>query len=121
MSDETIDIEAMLPGHAARNHALVDQLLKRGVDLDVSRAIEHHFWADGHRHAVELAHELYRRGFVILVLAKVKTDDTSRDLWNVEAEALQSVKDTIGENAVRDLVELAALRNCVYDGWGTRV
>ncbi len=115
------EANATLKGHLARNAELVNTLAKRGVDLASPRSIEHHFWAESHRSGVDLAHQLYRQGLLVLALAPVKTDDQTRDLWNVEAEARQSINEAASEKTAASLVELAARLNCIYDGWGTRV
>lgn len=120
MSDDT-DFELTMRRHIARNAELIDRLAKRSVDLNLPRAIEHHFWAENHRRGVELANELYRLGFILLVLARVKTDDETRDLWNVEAERQQSINEAVSEETVSALIALTARFQCIYDGWGTRI
>jgi regulator of RNase E activity RraB len=120
MSDNS-KLDELLRRHVERNHELVNVLVRRGVDFDVPRLIEHHFWAEGHRNAVTLAKELFSRGFLILVLARVTTGDESRDLWNVEAEAQQSITVTVNNDTALELIEIADRLNCIYDGWGTRV
>lgn len=79
------DLEAIVYGHESRNAELVTQLKSRGVDVQGPRSIEHHFWSKNQRDGALLAHELYKRGFLVLVLAPAAPRDGSEYTWNVEA------------------------------------
>ena len=115
------DTESIMRGHEARNAELVTQLKSRGVDLQGTRSIEHHFWSKTQRDAALLAHELYRRGFLILVLAPAAPREGSEYTWNVEAGLKDSIERTTSGEVARELVSLAASFNSKYDGWGTAV
>ena len=107
--------------HHQRNAELVQRLEQRGVDLTCPRIIEHHFWAHGQAQGEDLARELERRGLVVRVLARVAKPDEARELWNVEAEIEQSVREAVSEDVVSAMVEVAQRFGAVYDGWGTRL
>src|SRR5260370_42526358 len=70
--------------HEERNEELLQLIRSRGVGVDDVHFCEHHFWAPKQRGAASLGKELYSRGFLVLVISKVETEDHS-ELWNVEA------------------------------------
>ncbi len=115
------DLDTLVRGHSLRNDELVRSLEVRGVDLKTPRSIEHHFWSKTQRDAALLANDLYKRGFMLLVLAPAARKDGSDYKWNVEAGVKDSVEHAVREDVVRDIVELATSRNSRYDGWGTTV
>ena len=114
-NDETVN------GHSARNADLVRKLKDRGVDLETPRSIEHHFWSKTQRDAALLSNDLYKRGFLLLVLAPAARKEGSEYTWNVEAGFKETVQHAASDDVVRDLVDLAARFNSRYDGWGTSI
>ncbi|HEX2060279.1 MAG TPA: ribonuclease E inhibitor RraB [Thermoanaerobaculia bacterium] len=115
------DRDLALRGHAVRNAELVGKLRSRGVDLQAPRSIEHHFWSRSQRDAALLSHELYRRGFLILVLAPASPREGSEYTWNVEAGKQDTIEHTASDDLAGELFDLAASFNSRYDGWGTSV
>lgn len=115
------DRDLALQGHAARNAELATKLRSRGVDFQTLRSIEHHFWSKTQRDAALLSNELYRRGFLLLVLAPAAPRDGSEYTWNVEAGFRDTIEHAVSDDLARDLVDLAASFNSRYDGWGTAV
>jgi regulator of RNase E activity RraB len=91
------------------------------VDLNAPRSIEHHFWAKTQRDAALLANELYKRGYLLLVLAPAARREDSVYTWNVEAGFRQSAEDAGSDDVSRELVLLAGSFNSRYDGWGTTI
>lgn len=116
----TVD-DASVRGHSARNVELIANLRSRGVDVGSPRSIEHHFWSRTQRDAALLSHELYRRGFFLLVLAPATPKVGSELKWNVEAGVKDTVEHAASDDVARELVEVAASFNSRYDGWGTSV
>jgi regulator of RNase E activity RraB len=116
----TTDDAAVL-GHAARNAELLANLKSRGVNVGDPRSIEHHFWSKSQRDAALLANELYKRGFLLLVLAPATPKEGSDLKWNVEAGIRDSAENAASDDVARELVQLAASFNSRYDGWGTSV
>ena len=51
------DIEASFEGHAARNEELLKLLREKGVSVNKSRSVEHHFWASDQENAALLGQE----------------------------------------------------------------
>jgi regulator of RNase E activity RraB len=115
------DAEAATHGHAVRNAALLANLTSRGVDLAAPRSVEHHFWSRTQRDAALLAHELYKRGYLLLVLAPAAHREGSEYEWNVEAGAKQSAAVAGSDATAQELVDLAMSLNSRYDGWGTAI
>jgi regulator of RNase E activity RraB len=115
------DRDVALRGHAARNAKLVIDLRSRSVDLQALRSIEHHFWSRTQRDAALLANELYRRGFLLLVLAPATPSEGSEYTWNVEAGFRDAIEHAASDEVAGDLVDLATSFNSRYDGWGTAV
>lgn len=115
------DRNLALQGHAARNAELVTKLRNRGVDLQMPRSVEHHFWSKTQRDAAMLSNELYRRGFLLLVLAPAASREDSEYTWNVEAGFRDTIAHAASDDVARDLVDLAMSFNSRYDGWGTSV
>ena len=113
-------IRESLAGHAERNASLVEDLKRKGLQLDATRSIEHHFWADDQKSAALLGRKLYDLGYVILVMSPIENDDGSK-LWNVEASFDRSLKDAASERVTEELVRLAAQFDATYDGWGASI
>lgn len=114
------EIEAIIEGHEARNAALSQLLIERGVNLREARKIECHFWSWTEINAANLAEDLARKGFQILVRARTRSANDPH-LWNVEAAITQPVDLTVGREFTTELVRIAASHFGRYDGWGTRI
>jgi len=82
-------INEIIKGHEQRNEELLRALQTKGIALDKGRSVEHHFWANNQREAALLAKELYGRGFIVLELTPVNTEDGST-VWNVVAGVEQT-------------------------------
>jgi regulator of RNase E activity RraB len=115
------DLEAAVRGHSIRNSKLLSSLSSRGIDLNTPRSVEHHFWAKTQRDAALLANELYKRGYLLLVLAPAAHREHSEYTWNVEAGFRDSAAHAGSEELVKDLIGLATSFNSRYDGWGTSI
>lgn len=114
------EIQGILKGHADRYAELLRTLFTKGVSLDQERSVEHHFWANSQREAVLLAKELYDRGYLVLTISPVNTEDDSTT-WNVEAGIEQSPAIAASQPLSENLTRLAAQFEAVYDGWGTSI
>jgi regulator of RNase E activity RraB len=114
------EILESIEGHETRNAALLNGFKEKKIATNEPRHVEHHFWARNQRKAAELARELYKRDFLVLVICPVDDEDGSK-WWNVEAELQQTIEQTISQKLVSELVRLAAKFEAIYDGWGTSV
>jgi regulator of ribonuclease activity B len=115
-----MEIDAIIQGHEARNAALRQTLIEKGVDLGEPRTIECHFWSWSPAEAASLAEHLTKRGFEILAQ---RSASSSKDpqLWNVEAAVKQSAALTLRREFTDELVRIGAAHLGKYDGWGTRL
>jgi regulator of RNase E activity RraB len=93
----------------------------RGVETRDAFNVEHHFWSKTQRDAALLANELYKRGFLLLVLAPATRASSSEYAWNVEAGTKDSIDHAASDDVASELVDLATLFNSRYDGWGTTI
>ena len=115
-------IQESMAGHAARNSELLQELRRKGAKLNMPQSVEHHFWADDQKSAASLARELYRRGFLVLVIAPVvDAEDGEKRIWNVEAGVQRTLTQAADPAITEELVRLAAEFDATYDGWGTNV
>ena len=114
------EISGILRGHESRNEELLRTLSTKGVALDKGRSVEHHFWANSQKEAAMLAKKLYERGFLVLAISPVSTEDESK-LWNVEAGVEQAPTVAASREISEELTRLAAQFDAVYDGWGTSI
>jgi len=113
-------IEEAISGHVARNAALRQMFLEKGIDLGHPRLVECHFWTWSRESADGLGESLKRRGFAILVQRPAAlADDPSR--WNLEAGVEQSIELTMRCEFTDELVRLADSFQGCYDGWGTSI
>jgi hypothetical protein len=109
-----------LDAHAERNKELLRVFAEKQVNLGEPRSIDLHFWAWNQPSAIGLAHQLYKRGFMLLILMPAGLpDDPER--WNIEAGTKASITSVIAEEFTVELIELAANFGAEYDGWGTSV
>ena len=115
------EVNTAVRGHVARGVELLGALRRRGVNLVELRSIEHHFWAKSQRDAALLAHALYKRDFLILVIAPASPREGSEYTWNVEAGIRDNIEHAAGEEVAKELVNLAVSFNSRYDGWGASV
>jgi regulator of RNase E activity RraB len=117
-----MDRQTKLNGHAERNKKLIEVFRSKNVDLNQSRSIDLHFWAWGQQNSVRLPHELYKRGFMVLMLGPARSQDQDDpDLWNVEAGTGATISHVVTEEFTATLTDLAAQFDAEYDGWGTAV
>lgn len=112
------EIQNSISENDVRNTELLNDLSSKGVSVKNNYPIEHHFWAGGQLNAALFAKELYERGYLILVISPVESDDGS-NWWNVEAEIKRTIADAASHQVTEELVRLAAQFDSVYDGWGT--
>lgn len=116
-----MDRQTKLNGHAERNKKLIEVFRSKNVDLDESRSIDLHFWAWGQPSSVRLAHELYKRGFMVLMLGPARSQDQDPDLWNIQAGTVAMISHVVTDEFTAMLTDLAAQFDADYDGWGTAV
>jgi regulator of RNase E activity RraB len=115
-----MDRVGKLLGHTERNKELVRVFNEKRVNLDEPRSVEVHFWVSGQANSALLAQELYKRGFVLLLLKPASLqDDPGR--WNIEAGIKMSILKVISDEFTETLVDLATAFGADYDGWGTSV
>ena len=107
-------------GHKQRNMELLKAFIEKKVNLDEPRSIDLHFWAWGQPNSVQLAHELYQKGLLILNLSPAYID-SDPERWNIEAGTKLSIAKVVDEVFTGELVDLAARFDANYDGWGTSV
>jgi regulator of RNase E activity RraB len=106
--------------HRQRNRKLRMDFKLRGVDFDEPRPIDFHFWAWTQRDAAVVGRELYKKGFLIRLLAPAPSSD-EQDRWSVEAGVRISLNEALGDELTEKLVKLAAEEDSVFDGWGTSI
>ncbi len=114
------DIEASIEGHAARNMELLKLLREKGVSVNESRSVDHHFWANSQEDAALLAKRLYERGYLVLAINPLE-DGNGPKLWNVEARMERTPAEAASPALTEELVRLAAEYDSSHDGWGTEV
>jgi len=112
-------IQNAISKHRSRNLHLRQVLLDKTVSLGEARPIDVHFWAAHQRDAALLARELYRRGYLVTVIARTSGPDEER--WNVEAGARIIPHNALSDEFTEDLVRLAASHDSIYDGWATSI
>jgi len=86
--------------------------------LTEERPVDVHFWAWDQTDAANLARELYRRGYLVTVIARADAEQ-DEECWNVEAGAKIAPQNVLSDEFTEDLVRLAAAHDSAYDGWGT--
>lgn len=101
MSDDQI-VQA-LAGHLQRNALLKQALVDKNVDIDRQRPIDIHFWTPSQHDAAVLARELYKKGFLVKLIAS--SGDGNR--WSVEAGALIVPEEILGDEFTEAMVRLA--------------
>src|SRR5258708_32444815 len=111
------ELKQMLKDQEERNEALLEIIRSKRVDINQERLIEHHFWAPGPEEASLLAKRLYEKGFLLLKISPVTSDDSG--LWNVEAGISQTPAQAASREMSEGLIRTAASFNSTYDGWGT--
>ena len=116
--DTEVDIQSAVAAHRARNAELRERLIRSAVALSESRPVDVHFWADDQHGAAVLGRELFKKGFLVKLMAPV-TYETGGSRWNIEAGALVPPEQILGDRLTEQLVRLAADCGAVYDGWGT--
>jgi hypothetical protein len=114
------EIESAVAGHRARNAELRLHLTRKGIALSEGRPVDVHFLADDQHDAAMLARELFKKGFLVKLLAPAGQDE-SDGRWSVEAGALVPPDQILGERLTAQLVRMAADCGAVYDGWGTEL
>jgi hypothetical protein len=110
------EIQETIQNHLARNKELKKLLVSKGVDLEVKRTIDLHFWAFGEVAARNLEVALETAGYSVSV-AKPSERDSS--LWNVESQVSTSPLEVTTPFFIERLVRLAAENQAEFDGWGT--
>lgn len=113
------EIQSAIAAHRTRNAELRERLMQNGVGLAERRPVDVHFWANDQHDAALLGRELFKKGFLIKLLAPTHDADDSR--WNVEAGALVPPEQILGDQLTEQLVRLAADCGAVYDGWATEL
>ena len=120
LSEESI--QENIAGHESRNPELLATMRDMGIDLQQSRSVEHHFLAESQHNASLLARALHEKGYLILMLSPVDSEDASNsNPWNVEAGIQRTPEEAASSLISEELVRLAAQFDAVYDGWGTPV
>ena len=120
-SDDTeARIDEAISKHETRNAALMRVFVEKGIDLSEARLIECHFWARDARGAADMEQALAMRGFKILN-KRPSTSPRDASLWKVEAGIQQSINLTAHRGFTDELVRLAFVHSCEYDGWGCSV
>ena len=112
------NIQKTIQGHLARNLGLKELIIRKGVDLDVKRTIDLHFWAHGKVAAHDLVVALEIAGYSVSVS---KPSDGDPSLWNVESQLNASPLEVTAPFFVERLVRLAADNQAEFDGWGTSI
>jgi regulator of ribonuclease activity B len=115
-----MDRRSKLLGHRKRNEQLLRTFIEKQVNLDQLRPVELHFWASRQPDSVNLGHELYKRGFRLLMLNPASLGD-DRERWNIEAGTMTSISNVTSEEFTETLIDVAATFGAEYDGWGTSI
>jgi len=114
------EIQTSIDAHRARNTELRKQLTLKTVALSDARPVDVHFWAGDQHDAAMLGRELFKKGFLVKLLAPA-SDGGRASRWNVDAGALIPPEDILGDRLTERLVRMAADCDAVYDGWGTEL
>jgi len=114
------EIQSTISRHRSRNAELRQVLTAKRVSLTHERPVDVHFWAGDQSDAAVLARELYRRGYLVTVIARAAAEQ-DEERWNVEAGANIAPQKVLSDEFTEELVRLAAAHDSAYDGWGTAV
>jgi Regulator of ribonuclease activity B len=111
-------IQSAVAEHRRRNAELKNTLADKGVDLAKKRPVDVYFWCDDRHAAAMVAKALYAKGFLVTLLCPSK--DPDRTQWSVEAGALISPDEILGDHltasALRDPTCMFQLNEVVP--WG---
>lgn len=112
------EIQKQIQNHLARNRELKKLIVSKGVDLEVKRTIDLHFWAFGEVAARNLEVALETAGYSVAVS---KPSESDSSLWNVESQVNASPFAVTSPFFVERMVRLAAENQAEFDGWGTSI
>lgn len=117
------EFERDIAGHLERNVVLVARLQELGVDIELPRSVDLHFWAEDKDSAEELARALEAEGFAISAFGPRMLGPKRQHPreFNVEATRVLSPTQVVAPDFVRMIATLARQRLSVFDGWGTSV
>ena len=114
------EIQKSITAHNARNIELLKLIREKGVAIDEPHSVDHHFYASGQKDAALLAKELYKRGYLVLVLSPPSTED-GQGHWNIGVGIQRAPAEAASHRITEELVRLAAKFDADYDGWGTLI
>lgn len=106
-------VDKIVAGKAISNAKLLPQLLKRGVDLNKPRNIDHTLYANNEADMNAAVTELKQQGFS--VDTGTNTDGT---FW-IDATITQTPNEAASSEFVQKLGAICVRHHCAYDGWGT--
>jgi hypothetical protein len=112
------DIESLIDDHHGRNRELLKSIASKGVDLNLPRDIDLHFWAFSEDAARNLSQALKARGYSPVSWNRAVADPTG---WNVETSVRASPASVAVPAFVEDLAKLADANDGEFDGWGTSI
>ncbi|MBE0656077.1 MAG: ribonuclease E inhibitor RraB [Bryobacteraceae bacterium] len=115
------EIQGTISRHRSRNAELRQVLTANGVSLTQERPVDVHFWSWDQSDAAALARELYRRGYLVTLIARASAESRDEERWNVEAGAKIAPQKVLRDEFTEDLVRLASAHDSAYDGWGTAI
>ena len=99
--------------HAARNRALLAQLLELGTSLSEPHVIDCQFRAPTREAAGHLVEKLVARGFTDLSTVPGASDRP----WGVEGTLHEAPEFIASPEITEELLRLAATCSATYDGW----
>jgi hypothetical protein len=111
-------IQEALSEHRQRNAELQKVLVAKNIDLKERRPIDVHFWAWSQRDAAVIGRDLFKRGFLVKLIAP-SPQPGDEERWGVEAGALIVPEEILGDEFTEGMVRLASTQDGTYDGWGT--
>ncbi len=99
----------------ASNSSHLQQLMEQQYNLELSRSVALFFSCEGQGCANTLTRALFAKG--TRVLDHEPAHDEASDRYRIRVGVKRSLRDTVGEDFTRDLVETAKSMNGTYDGW----
>lgn len=106
--------KANLEEQLASNTARIAELVNRQFNVEITRSLVLCFSSPEESCAVAMTRALFAKGTRVL---QIEPDKKSDGRYHIRVGVKRSIRDTIREDFVADMVHTAAGMNGSYDGW----